>query len=161
MAQLFYLIVDGAVLFDVGIGGGDIGLRLVVVVVADEILHRIFGEEFLEFAAKLGGKGLIVGQHQRGPVDALDDIGHGKGLAAAGYALQGLHPVARLDAFYQCVYGLRLVAGRLKGRYQFKTICTHSSSSIILFHPVLYHESRTNTSSFLIFSYGIFRENPP
>ena len=47
----------------------------------------LFGEEFLEFAAQLRRKRFIVGQHQRGPVDALDDIGHGEGLAAAGYAL--------------------------------------------------------------------------
>ena len=87
MAQLFDLLIDGAVLLNIGIGGGDIGFRLVVVVVAHKVFHRIFGEEFLEFAAQLRRKRFIVGQHQRGPVDALDDIGHGEGLAAAGYAL--------------------------------------------------------------------------
>ena len=148
MAQLFYLLIDGAVLFDVGIGGGDIGLRLVVVVVAHKVFHRIFGEEFLEFAAKLGGKSLIVGKYQRGPVDALDDIGHGKGLAAAGHALQGLHPVAGLYAFYQGIYGLRLVAGGLERGYQFKLVFAHTPSLSLLFHLLLYHKENANTSSF-------------
>ena len=127
MTQLFDLVIDGAVLLDVGIGGGDVGFRLVVVVVADKVLHRVFREKLLELAAQLGRQRFVVGQHQGGAVQPLDDIGHGKGFAAAGHALQRLHPVAGLDALYQGVNGLRLVAGGLKGRYQMKTILTHSA----------------------------------
>ena len=127
MTQLFDLVVDGAVLLDVGIGGGDVGFRLVVVVVADKVLHRVFREKLLELAAQLGRQRFVVGQYQGGAVQPLDDIGHGKGFAAAGHALQRLHPVAGLDALYQGVNGLRLVAGGLKRRYQTKTILTHSA----------------------------------
>ena len=148
MAQLFDLLIDGTVLLDVGIGRGDVGFRLVVVVVAHKVFHRIFREELLELAAKLGGKSLIVGQHQRGTVDALDDIGHGKGLATAGYALQRLHPVAGLYAFYQGIYGLRLVAGGLERGYQFKLVFAHTPSLSLLFHFLLYHKENANTSSF-------------
>jgi len=42
------LLVDRAVFFYVGVGARDVGLGLVVVVVADEILDRIVGEEGLE-----------------------------------------------------------------------------------------------------------------
>ena len=75
---------------------GDIGLRLVVVVVGHEILHRVVGEEFLELGAQLGGQGLVVGQHQGGTLHLLDDLGHGEGLARAGDAQQGLLVQPRL-----------------------------------------------------------------
>ena len=43
--QAVYLFVDGKVFLDIGIGRGDIGLGLVVVVVGDKILDGILGEE--------------------------------------------------------------------------------------------------------------------
>ena len=48
--QLVQLVVDLQILLDIGVGGGDVGLGLVVVVVADEILHRVVGEELSELA---------------------------------------------------------------------------------------------------------------
>ena len=135
MPQLFYLVVDGAVLLDVGIGGGNVSLRLVVVVIADKVLHGVLREKLLELAAKLRRQRFVVRQHQRGAVQPLDNVRHGKGLAAAGHALQGLHTVAGFYAFYQRVYCLRLVAGGLKRRYQFKTVCRHMPS-LLAFLPV-------------------------
>src|SRR6266849_4601480 len=44
------------------LGGGQIGFRLVVVVVADEILGGILRKEALEFVVELRGKSLVVGQ---------------------------------------------------------------------------------------------------
>ena len=44
-AQLVELVVDGGFLFDEGVARGDVGLGLVVVVVADEILDGILREE--------------------------------------------------------------------------------------------------------------------
>ena len=71
--------------------GGDIRLRLVVVVVGDEILHGVVGEKLPELLAQLGRQGLVVvGQHQRGALHLLDDLGHGVGLAGAGDAQQHL-----------------------------------------------------------------------
>ena len=77
---------------------GDIGLRLVVVVVGDEVLHRVVGEKLLELLAQLGGQDLVVGQHQGGALDGLDDLGHGVGLARAGDAQKDLLPQAVLNA---------------------------------------------------------------
>ena len=61
MAQLLHLLVDGGVLLDERIRGGDIGLGLVIVVIRNEVHHRVVREELLELACKLRGKRLIRG----------------------------------------------------------------------------------------------------
>ena len=50
VAQAVDLVIDGAVLLYIGVGGRDISLWLVVVIVGDKILHRIVREK----AAHLG-----------------------------------------------------------------------------------------------------------
>ncbi|GAI17284.1 unnamed protein product, partial [marine sediment metagenome] len=40
---------------NVGISAGDIGFRLVVVVIADEVFYGVIREELLELGAELGG----------------------------------------------------------------------------------------------------------
>ena len=109
--QAVDFLIDGGVLFNKGIRVGDICLRLVVVVVGHEVFHRVVGEELLELLAQLGGQDLIVGQHQGGPLDGLDDLGHSVGLARAGDAQQDLLPQAVLDALGKPGDGLWLVAG--------------------------------------------------
>ena len=83
MAELFDLFVDGGVLLYEGVCLRDVGLWLVVVVVADEVDHRVVWEELLELAAQLGGEGLVGRHDQGGHLAALDDVGHGEGLARA------------------------------------------------------------------------------
>ena len=58
-------LVDGRVLLDVGIGLGDVGFGLVVVVVGDEVLDGVFGKEFLQLGEELRGERLVVAQNQR------------------------------------------------------------------------------------------------
>ena len=65
-----------------------------VIIVGNEIFHRIVGKKFPELAAKLGGQGLVVGQHQGGPVQLFDHRGHGEGLTGAGNTQQRLLPQA-------------------------------------------------------------------
>ena len=65
---------------------GDIRLRLIVVIVTDKIFHGVFREKFLELRAQLGGKGFVVGQYQRGALNAFNDFRHGERLAGAGHA---------------------------------------------------------------------------
>ena len=122
VAQTVYFVVDGTVLLDVGVGGGDVGLRLIVIVVRNEVLHRILGEKLPELGAQLGSQRFIVGQHQCGPVHLGDDVGHGEGLAAAGHAQQSLGLVPPQDALGQFVDGLGLVAGGLIAGNKFKLI---------------------------------------
>ena len=88
--QAVDLLVDRGVFFDVDVALRDVGFGLVVVVVADEVVDGVVGEEFLEFAVELGGQGLVVRHHQRGPLLLLDDVGHGEGLAGAGHAHEHL-----------------------------------------------------------------------
>ena len=81
VAHAVDLVVDGAVLLDEGVRGGNVGFGLVVVVVGHEVAHGVVREELLELARQLGRQRLVVGDHQRGPVGLGDDVGHGEGLA--------------------------------------------------------------------------------
>ena len=49
MAQLVDIVVDGRVLGDVRVGSGHVGFGLIEVVIADEVLDRVIGEEGPEF----------------------------------------------------------------------------------------------------------------
>ncbi len=59
-AQLVDLVVDAEILLNVGVGGRKIGLRLVVVVVGDEILNGIGREEAFELPVELRRQRLIL-----------------------------------------------------------------------------------------------------
>ena len=103
MAQPIQLAVHIGILFNISIRGRDIGFRLIIIVIADEKLHRVVGEKLPKFRAKLGGQRFIVGQHQGRSLHLLDDIGHSEGFARAGDA--------QLHSLGQFGDSLRLVAG--------------------------------------------------
>ena len=112
-AHLLDVFVDGGVFFDEGVGGGDVGFRLVVVVVGDEVFHRVVREKFAHFAVKLRGEGLVRRENQRRTLRTRDDVRHGEGFAGAGNAEQGLLGKAVFKAFQQLLDGGGLVAGGL------------------------------------------------
>ena len=64
-AQLLDLLVELAVLLDVGVGARDVGFRLVVVVVADEVLDGVVREELFELGVELRGERLVRREHER------------------------------------------------------------------------------------------------
>ncbi len=113
MAHPVDLLVDGGFLLDIGVGARDVGLRLVVVVVGDEILDRVVREEGLELAIELGGQRLVGGEDERRALGRLDDVGHGEGLAGAGDAEQDLVVLVGAHAGDELGDGGRLVAARL------------------------------------------------
>ena len=115
-AEAFDLLVDRGIFFDVGVGARDVGLRLVVVEVADEIFDRIVGEELFEFRVKLRGEGFVVRDDQRGAVEVADDVGCGEGFARAGHAEEGLMAMAGLERTCEFVDGWPLVAAGRVGR---------------------------------------------
>ena len=80
-AELIDLVVDGRVLRNIGIRGRHISLRLVIIVIGNKILHRVLREELLKLPVKLSRQCFIVCNYQCGPLQLLDDIGHGEGLA--------------------------------------------------------------------------------
>ena len=120
VAQALDLVVDGGILFDIRVRLGDIRLRLVIVVVGNEVFHGVFREKLAEFRAQLRSQRLVVREDQRGPVDVGDDIRHGERLAGTGHAEQDLIAQAHIEALRQLLDGLRLVAGGLELGVQLK-----------------------------------------
>ena len=116
MAELLDLLVDRGVLLDVGIGLGDVGLGLVVVVVAHEVDHGAVGEQVAHLARDLGRKRLVGLDDERGAVERLDGLRHGEGLAGARDAHERLVAQPGADAVAELLDGLGLVARRLIGR---------------------------------------------
>ena len=118
--QAVDLLVGGGVLFDIGIRVGDVCLRLVVVIVGDEVLYGVVGKELPKLLAQLSRQRLVVGQHQRGAVHLFDDLGHGVRLAGAGDALEHLLPQAILQPLRQLLDSLGLVTGGAVFRNNFE-----------------------------------------
>ena len=97
-AQLVQLVVDRRLFLDINVACGNVSLRLIIIVVADEVLHRVVGEEVAELVVELRGQGLVMGQHQSGPVHGLDHLGHGESLARARHSEQHLVLLAVLHS---------------------------------------------------------------
>ena len=116
------LVVDGRFLLDVGVAGRDVGLRLVVVVVADEVFDRVLREEAAELLEELGGQGLVVRHHQRRPVHVRHDLRHGERLARPGDAEQHLVLVAAIQPLDELRHGVDLVAAKLEVGDELKAI---------------------------------------
>ena len=86
VAEFVDVLVDHGILLDEGVGLRDIGLRLVIVVIADKVLDRIVGEEALELVVELGGQRFVMGNDQSRPLDRRDDVGHRKGFPRPGHS---------------------------------------------------------------------------
>ena len=110
VAQLFDLIVDVRVFFDIRIRRRYISLRLVIIVVAYKILHCVLREELLKLAVKLRCQRLIMGNDQRRLLHLLDQIRHRKGLAGPRHAHQSLIFPAFRDSRGKPRHRLRLVS---------------------------------------------------
>ncbi len=108
-AQALDLFVDARILLDERVRARNVSLRLVVIEVADEVFDRILRKEAFELGVELGGQRLVVRDHERGPVDLLDDVRHGEGFAGAGDAEQRLMFRAGLQSLHQLRNGLRLI----------------------------------------------------
>ncbi len=112
--HLLDMFVYRGVFFDKGIGAGHIGFRLIVIVIGDEELHRVIGEELLHLAIKLRRQGFVGCQHHRRPVEIGNDVGDGKRLAGAGYAEQRLMGKTILQPLFETTNRLGLIAGGLE-----------------------------------------------
>ena len=120
VAHAVDLLVDRGVFFDVGVGARHIGLGLVIVVVRDEIIHRIVRKKALHLAVELRRQGLVGGEDQGRPRHRLSDVGHGKRLARAGDPEQDLIALAVLQPADQLGDRRRLIARRLEVRHHAK-----------------------------------------
>jgi hypothetical protein len=88
----------------------------VVVVVRHEVLDRVLREELPELVAELGGERLVVGDHERGPLDLLDRERHRGRLARARDAEERLEAVPAVDSARQRRQRLGLVGDRVVRR---------------------------------------------
>ena len=87
------VVVPGRVLLDVEVGLRDVRLGLEVVVVRDEVLDGVLGEELAELVAELRRERLVVRDHERGPLELLDRPRHRRRLARPGRAEDRLEAV--------------------------------------------------------------------
>jgi hypothetical protein len=118
VAHAVDLLVDRAFLLDIGVGSRDIGLGLVIIVIGDEIFHRIVGEQRPHLAIELRRQRLVRREDQCRPLDLADHMRGGEGLARPGDAEQHLVAFAIPDSGDKLDNGLRLVAGRVELRLQ-------------------------------------------
>ena len=110
-AQAVDIVVDERVFFDVDVALRNVRFRLVIVVIADEIMHRIMRQKRLELLVKLSRQRLVVRQHQRRLADASDDVRGRERLARAGDAEQRLAILPGFETGDDLLDRLRLIAG--------------------------------------------------
>src|SRR5262249_32102033 len=120
------LIVDGRFLLYVHVGSGNIGLRLIVVVIRDEILDGVMREELLEFVVELRGKSLVVCQHHCWTPNLFDDLRHRVSLTRTGNPEQHLMLFSGIDTSGELIDGASLIACGLIVAYEFEV---HGKSS--------------------------------
>jgi hypothetical protein len=124
------LVVDQGVFLDVSVGGRNVRLGLVVVVVGDKILDGVLGEEVAKLAVELGGKRLVVSQHESGALHGFDDLGHRERLSGSRHAQQNLVLLAVVETSRQLLDGFRLVPSRLEGRADLKPARVDESPAV-------------------------------
>jgi len=120
VAQPVDLLIHGRILLDVRVRRRDVRFRLVIIVVAHEIIHRVVREEILELAGRLCGERLVRRDDERRPLHLLDHLRHGERLPRARRAEQHLRPLPLTEPLHQRRHRLRLIAHRLKRRLQRK-----------------------------------------
>jgi hypothetical protein len=77
------MFVYGGILLYIGIGLRHISFRLIVIVVADEILNRVMGKKVFELAVKLRGEGFVGSDNKGWFLDSRYHIGNSKGLSGS------------------------------------------------------------------------------
>ena len=111
--QFINLIVNGSILFNVGIAGWYVGFGLVVVIIGNEVLHRIIREELLHFAIQLPRQGLVVGKDQGRFIHVGNHIGDREGFPGPRCSQQDLGFLSLFNFLGQFGDGLGLVPGGL------------------------------------------------
>ena len=64
MSQALDFIVNAGVFFDKGIGLRNISFRLVIVVVRNEVLNCVIGQQLFKFICQLSGESFIWSENQ-------------------------------------------------------------------------------------------------
>ena len=120
MTQAVYLGVYHRLLLYVRVRVRNVRLWLVVVVVGDEVVHSILGEEFSILLRELCRERLVVREDEGRFIILGDNICHGKCLARASHAEKCLVSQSFFEAFFKRMNSSRLVARRLKWQVEFE-----------------------------------------
>ena len=99
---------------------GNVGFGLVIVVIRNEILYRVLGEEIFELGIELRRQCFVVRHDQGGALKVLNDVGNGECLAGSRSPQQNLIAIAFAESFNKFINRFGLIAGRFKVRGQFK-----------------------------------------
>ena len=118
MTQSVDLFVDRGFFFDIGTTLDDKGLRLVVVIVAHEVVDSTVWKEFLELLSQLSGERLVVSHDEGGSLELLYDIRHGERLPRTRHTEECLEIIARAYRLDELGYRSRLITGWLVWRVE-------------------------------------------
>jgi hypothetical protein len=110
--QSLDLGVDRRVLLDEGVRLRHVCLRLVVVVVADEVLDRVVRHQLAELVRQLRRERLVVRQDERRTLHLLDEPCRRRRLSRTGRAQQHDVGLAGVDACRELGNRLRLITAR-------------------------------------------------
>jgi hypothetical protein len=118
MPHLIDLFIYGCILLNVSVSLGNIRLRLIVVIVAYEVLNGVVREQLLEFLIKLRSEGFVWGYNQAWFLDVCYNVGNGEGLSGAGHAEQDLMGEPSFEALSKGINRVLLITLRFEWRYQ-------------------------------------------
>ena len=121
MAELFDFLIDIGILFDIRVGGGNISLRLVIIVIGDKIFYSVMRKKFFKFPVKLGCQRFIVRDDQRRFLYTFYDVGHRKSLSRSRNAQKRLMFFTVQKSFRQFFHRLRLISCQPVIGYEFKS----------------------------------------
>ena len=120
MTQTLHLLINRGVLFNERISLRHISLRLIVVVVRNEIFDRIMRQQLTQLIRQLCGKSLILNHHQGGTLHRLNEPRRRGRLTGTGgthehnifFAI--LHPLSQLRDGFWLIPGRFVLANNLK-----------------------------------------------
>ena len=116
------MLINRCVFLYIGVGTRNVGLRLVVVVIGNEILNGVTRKKFTHLPVELCRQCLVGGQHNCRTLRFLDDIGQGKGLAGTGNAEQCLTGKSIVQSFNQAGNSGLLITCRIEFRHQCQAV---------------------------------------
>ena len=107
------MVIDRGVFLYIEIPRRHVRLRLVVVVVRHEVLHRVFREEIPEFGVELRRERFIRRHHERRHPGARNDVRHREGLSGPRDTKKRLPHQSVIEPLTEFSDCLRLIAARL------------------------------------------------
>ena len=114
------LVVNGRIFFDIDIRLRNIGFRLIVVVIADEIRDGVVRKERFKFFVELSRERFIMREYERRTLQLLNDVCHRKRFSGPRYAHERLAFRACAESVDELLDRLRLISRRFKRFAQFK-----------------------------------------